>query len=146
MITADSDFWKNFWPNWWASFAADLIVGILLTGLIAWVIRKRQRVDLTMGTTLRVMESGGTRADFSIVNEGNVVMRKDDVHYHIFVREQQIPVRVLNKLDHIPRKRFRSDVYVEISGTLDRSIFPGRATYVADIEMQSTDFELRDFA
>ena len=145
MITADSDFWKNFWPNWWASFAADLIVGILLTGLIAWVIRKRQRVDLTMVTTLRVMESGGTRADFSIVNEGNVVMRKDDVHYHIFVREEQIPVKVLNRSGHLRRVKFRGDRYVEIKGTLKSSVFPGRATYVEDIEMQSTDFELRDF-
>jgi len=139
------DFWESFWPNWWASFSADLIVGVLLTGVIAWVIRKRQRVDLTMGTTLRVMENGGTRAFFSIINEGNVVMRKDDVHYHIFVREQQIPVKVLNRLDHLRRVRFRGDMYVEIKGTLNSSIFPGRATYVEDVEMQSTNFELRDF-
>ena len=145
IIIAGDDFWRSFWPNWWASFAADLIVGILLTGLVTWIIRKRQRVDLTMATTLRVMEGGGTRADFSIVNEGNVVMRKDDVHYHIFVRETQVPVKVLNRLSHLRRVKFRDDLYVEIKGTLNSSVFPSRATYVDDIEMQSTDFELRDF-
>jgi hypothetical protein len=145
IIFASDDFWKSFWPNWWASFAADLIVGIFLAGLITWLIRKRQRVGLTMATTLRVMEGGGARADFSIVNEGNVVMRKDDVHYHIFVRENQIPVKVLNRLSHLRRTKFMGNMDVEIKGTLSSSVFPSRSTYVEDIETQSTEFELHDF-
>jgi hypothetical protein len=142
---ADVDFWKSFWPNWWANFAANLVVGILLTGLIGWTIRRRQRVDLAMQTTLRVMEDGGTRAYFGIVNEGNVVMRKDDVHFHIFVREGRIPVKILNRLSSLRRVKIGGNVYVELKDTLDRTVFPGSATAIADIEVQSTDFEVHDF-
>src|SRR4029079_10553132 len=123
MIIGDADFRKNFWPNWWSNFSADLIVGIFLTSLVAWVLRRRQRVDLTMGTTLRVMEDGRTRAFFSIENRGNVVMRKEDSHFHVFVRERQIPLNVLSKLT-CRRLKYLNGTYVELKGTLNTSVFP----------------------
>jgi len=145
MTIADADFLKNFWPNFWSNFAADLIVGILLTALIGWIIRKRQKVDVVMQTTLRVMEDGGARAYFSIVNLGNIVMRKDDIHFHVFVRESRIPQKTLQRMPSARRVQIGGNLYLELKETLDRTIFPGRTTAVADIAVVSTDFEIHDF-
>jgi hypothetical protein len=125
MVIAASDFWKNFWPN----FAANFVTGVFLTGLIGWIIKRRQRVDLAMGATLRVLPTGSTRAYFSIINNGNVVMRKDDGHFHVFVRERQIPLNVLNKLT-CRRVKYLNGTYAEIKGTLNSSVFPSNATWV----------------
>ncbi len=144
-MIADADFWNSFWPNWWANFAANLVVGIFLTGIIAWIIRRRRKVDVAMQTTLRVMEDGGAHAYFGIVNLGNVVMRKDDVHFHVFVRESRVPEKVLRRMPSARRARIGGNIYLELKETLDRTIFPGRETLVADIEVVSTDFEVHDF-
>jgi hypothetical protein len=145
MIIADADFWKNFWPNWWANFAANLIVGILLTALIGWIIRKREKLNVAMQTTLRVMEDGGARAYFGIVNLGNVVMRKDDVHFHVFVREARIPEKILKRMPSERRVQIAGNLYLELKGTLDRTIFPDRETLATEIEVISTDFDIHDF-
>ena len=141
----NANFWTNFWPNFYANFAADLIVGVLITALIGWGIRKRQKMDVAMQTTLRSLENGSVRAYFSIVNLGNVVMRKDDVHFHVFVRESRIPERTLQRMASDRRVQIGGNLYVELKQTLDRTIFPGRATAVADIEVISTEIEIHDF-
>src|SRR5207248_8651305 len=97
-MLADVQFWQSFWPNWWANFAANLVVGVLLTGAIGWIIKKRQKVDVAMQTSIRATEDDRTIAQFAIINLGNVVMRRDDVHFHVFVRESRIPEWALAKL------------------------------------------------
>jgi hypothetical protein len=144
-VIADADFWTNFWPNFCANFTGDLIVGVLLTALIGWIIRRRQKVAVAMQTTLRVMEDGRARAYFAIFNYGNVVMRKDDIHFHVFVRESRIPERVLQRIPDARRVQIGGNLYIELKDTLDRTIFPERGTAVADIELISTDFEIHDF-
>lgn len=145
LMLADTQFWQSFWPNWWANFAANLVVGILLTGLIGWIIKKRQKVDVAMQTTIRPTEDGRTVGYFAIVNCGNVVMRKDDVHFHVFVRESRIPEGALARLTADRRLRIAGNRYVELKGTLDRTVFPGRETYATEIPLISPEFELQDF-
>jgi hypothetical protein len=92
-----------------------------------------------------VIEDGRTRGFFAIVNCGNVVMRKDDVHFHVFVRESCIPEWALAKLATERRVRVARDKYVELKGTLDRTVFPGRETYATEVPLISSDFEIQDF-
>jgi len=98
-----------------------------------------------MQTTLRVLEDGGARAYFSIVNLGNVVIRKDDIHFHVFVRESRIPERTLQSVASDRRVQVGGNLYLELKDTLDRTIFPGRATAVANIDVISTEVEIHDF-
>jgi hypothetical protein len=144
-MIADVQFWQNFWPNWWANFAANLVVGVILTGLIGWIIQKRQKVDVAMQTTIRSTEDDRTVAYFGIVNCGNVVMRRDDVHFHVFVRESRVPERALARLSTERRVRIAGNKYVELKNTLHRTIFPSRETTVAEIPLVSADFEVHDF-
>ncbi len=142
----DTVFWTNFWPNLWSNLIANFLVGIVLAGIIGWIIRKREKVSFAVGATLRSISDGGTMVYFNVINEGNVVARRDDVHYHIFVKESLIPTRVLERYPQLRRINFAGSKYVEIRGTLETTIFPKCATTVASIELRSIQFEFQDFA
>jgi hypothetical protein len=92
-----------------------------------------------------VLENDSTRQYFGIINKGNVVMRKDDVHFHVFMRQERIPTHVLNKLTDFRQVKIAGNPYVELKETLDGPVFPGNATAVANIEVQSLNFEVHDF-
>jgi hypothetical protein len=85
--------------------------------------RLDHKAPAAMQIGICVIEDGRTRGFFAIVNCGNVVMRKDDVHFHVFVRESCIPEWALAKLGTERRVRVARDKYVELKGTLGSNRF-----------------------
>jgi len=87
----DTTFWQNFWPNFWASLSADLLVGIVLAGLISWVIAKAKRPNAVIVVRPKKVDDSTMRVEISIRNTGRVSFKSEEIYYHVLVNSSLSP-------------------------------------------------------
>jgi hypothetical protein len=119
-----SVFWDNFWPNFWA----NLTVGVIITSVIGWIIKVSKTVKLELTVKFRNIEGGEQVAEFGISNSGKISIKPEEVFYHIFIVEDDVPQGIKANLKHNNRITIANVKYIDFSGKLDEPIFPGRAT------------------
>jgi hypothetical protein len=74
-------FWQNFWPNFWA----DLIVGVVITGLISWIIRSMSKAEVRGTAEVTILDEASQRIKFAIRNTGRTKFEPNDVFWFVFM-------------------------------------------------------------
>jgi hypothetical protein len=120
----DSTFWKNFWPN----FAADLIVGIIIAGLVSWLLKKLQKVEAQMRIRWKLASDEQLLLCFSVWNTGAINFRSEEIYWHILIEENFQSDSTQWGIVVKDRAEINGRYFVHYKDILKSPVFPSRYT------------------
>jgi tRNA(fMet)-specific endonuclease VapC len=77
-------FWDSFW--------ADLVVGVIITSMVAWLYKRTKHPSLVASISVLERSKEGMKIFFSITNTGNVNFASEDVYYHFAIPVSYKPI------------------------------------------------------
>lgn len=136
-------FTDEFWVNFWSSFWADLIVGVVIAGLISWVLAKRRKISASVWGTRRQLAPNDFELQLGIRNSGKVNFRENEIYAHVLVNNTLVPSVMVGTPRSAP-VTIATKAYTDFVILVPIPCFPDRTTDVFSIRLKSPTIGERD--
>lgn len=126
----DPSFLRDFWPN----FFSDFFVGILIAGLVSWLLSRSKRVSAKISVDASPVDKSIFLLGFSIENNGRVSFNSDEIYWHVFIDGN---LDMVGDLSCTVTRPAEDGYHTYSEDLLRRPLFPGRTTNVLTVRVRA---------